>query len=772
MPPTMMHTCVACDRNRMVIRVLVDDLQLLHNHVPPVLIDSLFDERCAGLLEALWRDLTSRPRACVSNLKPAFTRSYGGGVSAMAISAAEEYIISFEAEASIILDHLTNFAQQAQQNRATPLPDAVATIPARNETDSDHVEMVALANRVKAVEKEFQMLSSAINDAIWDWNIARDTIKWNAKMTTIFGYQAAQFPRDLAAWAALIHPEDRDEVLSTLKQILQQRSSVWKFMYRYKCFNKSYKYTFDKGFIVYDDERPVRMISVMQDIDERMISLHEIEKLSMVASNTDNMVIITDPTERIEWVNAGFTRRTGYTMDEVIGKTPRTLQGPETSRSTLDVFRNAIDARESVTAEVLNYAKDGTTFWVRININPVFDEVNRLVRFVAVQTDITLQKEFEAKISTIATDLTNLIATVNAPVVGLDRGGCISEWNNFAAELTDYSAQDMLGTPFVNLVHEPFREEVVEHLNAVFEGARLGNIELPVIARDGKKIIVLINATPRRNVRHEIIGVFLVGQDITALTLYRESLETSVRERTQELEAALRKEKELVSVKTRFAAMVSHEFRTPLSTIKISANHLRRYRSRLSSVEIDGKLAVIDEQVVHMTHMLEDVLMIGKSDEGRIAINSQRVDIMRFVESIKAQVENQFKNSHEVKCSFELLHGEINADLDLLRNIFINLLSNAIKFSPGKQHVYLDVAGRADRVVFKVIDKGIGIPPSDADRIFNPFDRGGNTTSIPGTGLGLSIVKKALDMMHGEITFSSSPSGTTFVVSLPVESPT
>jgi PAS domain S-box-containing protein len=738
----------------------------------------LFSSESVERADQFWKDLLSHSTVFSYGI-PVSHLSYAGEAKFDGMVGNKEISIVVSNDANGLWEEINSHEQSEDVQHP---PSLLADSESFNEMSRLNNELVnlqrkmvkqnllveTLTRNLETNDQKFQLLSRAINDAIWDWNILEDSIQLNQRFSAIYGYSLNEFPKTLEAWAVNIHPDEREDATKALKSTIENGGLNWKFLYRYKCFNGTYKYTFDRGFIVYFGNQPIRMISVMQDIDERMASLQEIEKLSLVASKTDNLVIITDHQEKIEWVNEGFTKVTGYSLNEVIGKTPKFMQGPETDRTALDIIHQHIQAKEPVSQEILNYTKDGRKFWVKVNINPVFDEENKLLKFVAVETDVTPHKEYESKITAIATDLTNLIATVNAPVFGIDCNGYINEWNNLAAHLTGFSKNEILGSKFVDtIVDSEFHANIVERLSSVFSGTPLSNLELPIVSKNGKRIIVLINATPRKNAQNMVSSVFLVGQDITALTEYRQSLEEKVRERTEDLENALRKERELVSVKTRFASMVSHEFRTPLSTIKLSANYLKKYRSRLQSDEIDMKLDTIHEQVIHMTHMLEDVLTIGKSDAGRIELNRKPLNIKDFLQNIANEVENQFKNSHKIVCALSIERFDVYSDPDLLRNIFVNLLSNAIKFSPGKTEVDLRGHDAHSNIRFEIIDNGIGIAPADAERIFNPFDRGTNTTSIPGTGLGLSIVKKAVDLMRGSITFTSTTGGTKFVIVFP-----
>ena len=617
---------------------------------------------------------------------------------------------------------------------------------------------------------KFQIFLKAINDAVWDWNIRDGSVEWNHGLFEIYGHDPAKAPHNYKAWANNVHPEDKEEVLKELHETFSHSKTQWTSIYRYKCGNGNYKYTYDRGHVIYENAQAVRMVGAMHDIDDRMTALREVEKLSLVASKTDNLVVITDANENIEWVNESFTKKTGYAISEVIGRTLAFLHGPETAMEALLNIWNGIRNRVPVTEEILNYAKDGSPFWTKNNINPVFDENGNLVRFVIVQTDITLQKDYEQEITAIALDLTNLIATVSAPVFGLDKNGCINAWNNRAAELTGYSKEEAWQRTFVDeFVPAQSRAQAMQNLQRVYRGEALSNLELPLITKDERNIYILLSATPAKKTGNEVETVFLVGQDFTEFTLYRNALEEKVKERTAELQAALAKEKELVNMKSRFASVVSHEFRTPLSTISVSANYIKRFYDQIGREDVTRKIDGILEQIKHMNELLEDVLTIGKTESGRMEVKKRAVDVCRLIHAIKDDVENQFNHSHRVDCDLALSTPEIWIDDGFLRNIFVNLLSNAVKFSPGQETVYINGREENGFAVFQVIDQGIGIPPDDLERIFSPFDRGTNTGAIAGTGLGLSIVKKALDLIGGSITVQSTPGkGSVFSVKIPL----
>lgn len=137
-------------------------------------------------------------------------------------------------------------------------------------------------------------------------------------------------------------------------------------------------------------------IAIKEDISAIKKAEEELAKLSLVASKTDNAVIITDSDGYIEWVNEGFVRLTGYTFAEAIGKKPgHLLQGAQSSPETVRKISAMLKSALPFTEEILNYHKDGRVYWVSLNVTPIFDDKGKLVRFISIESDITQRKQAE-----------------------------------------------------------------------------------------------------------------------------------------------------------------------------------------------------------------------------------------------------------------------------------------------------------------------------------------------------------------------------------------
>jgi signal transduction histidine kinase len=244
-------------------------------------------------------------------------------------------------------------------------------------------------------------------------------------------------------------------------------------------------------------------------------------------------------------------------------------------------------------------------------------------------------------------------------------------------------------------------------------------------------------------------------------------LEEKVTERTQSLQEALDKEKELNELKSRFVSMASHEFRTPLSTILSSVFLLQKYILTEDQLKREKHIQRIASSVNMLNDILNDFLSVGKIEEGRVQVRMAEVDVQREVDGMVAELRPILKAGQHIATRHE---GTTTATLDatMLKHIVMNLVSNAIKFSPEGAAIDVETRGTSDAITLSVRDQGIGISTEDQKHLFERFFRAGNATNIQGTGLGLHIVAKYAELMGGTIRCESElDKGTTFIVTFP-----
>jgi len=351
-------------------------------------------------------------------------------------------------------------------------------------------------------------------------------------------------------------------------------------------------------------------------------------------------------------------------------------------------------------------------------------------------------------------------------VVRVDSAGTIVGWNTQAQEVFGWSSDEVLG----QALHQTIIP--AQHRSAHLQGmARyMGGgtstvidrrIEITALHRSGREFpieLAITRATLDNSSEFEFCAFI---RDITQRQQAEEEIKTS-----------LAQQRELNQLKTRFVAMASHEFRTPLATIMSSADLLRHYIDRLPMSEREALFVSIAMAVKRMTKMLEDILVIGKDEAERTEFRPVPLGLDTFfanmIDELRSEAHDINATAHVVKLEIAGEAARGNFDEKLMRHIFGNLLSNAVKYSPHGGAVHLDVDCASENFTFTVQDHGIGIPESDLPRLFETFHRATNVGTITGTGLGLAIVKRSVELHSGSISVASTlGQGTIFTVTLP-----
>lgn len=247
------------------------------------------------------------------------------------------------------------------------------------------------------------------------------------------------------------------------------------------------------------------------------------------------------------------------------------------------------------------------------------------------------------------------------------------------------------------------------------------------------------------------------------LSSERDVIEASLER--EKLRVALQKARELNDLKTRVMARISHEFRTPLAIILTSSEMLDRYHDRLSPDSRRDRARFIQQQVFRLTDMLNDISLAvqDKSLEPEYA----PVNLERLCRTAIDRINQAAGSCHHLRLAAEGEVQNVIADPGLMNLIVMHLLSNAIKYSPPGTSVHLALSGMNGHIRLSVRDEGIGIPPDEQTRVFEPFYRGSNIGETPGIGLGLSLVSRAAAALGGQVALQSAlHKGTTFTVTL------
>jgi two-component system, LuxR family, sensor kinase FixL len=370
-------------------------------------------------------------------------------------------------------------------------------------------------------------------------------------------------------------------------------------------------------------------------------------------------------------------------------------------------------------------------------------------------------------------------------IITIDARGIIETINPAALTLFGYQENELKGKSISVLMPEPYKSAHDGYINmyqSTGEKRIIGiGREVLGLRKDGTTFPFRLAVSEVEYQDRKIFTGFVhdLSKEKEAeekLRKYAEELEQKVKSRTQNLEHlvvelekardeashSLEKEKELNQLKARFVSMASHEFRTPLSSVQLSASLIERYLQKADIDNILKHTGKIKNSVSHLTSILNDFLSLEKLEAGKTEVQIQEFDIVKFSEEIVEEMQLTSKQNQHIVYQHTGATSQVFLDPTLLRSAAINLVTNAIKYSGENTFIEFNSEVNETEVCITVKDNGIGIPLEEQKNLFEPFFRAHNTGNIPGTGLGLNIVKKYVEMMGGKVIYQSSQNkGTT-----------
>lgn len=265
----------------------------------------------------------------------------------------------------------------------------------------------------ESAKERYDIVAKATSDTIWDWKIQEDSFLWNKGIQGVFGYKKEDVGKTSKWWFDRIHPEDSIKMSIKLYSFLEQKTEKWQDEYRFACADGTYKYVFDRGFLVKDASgKAIRMIGAMQDITKQKEEEQRLKLLETVITQTKDSVIITEAEKasnsipKIVFVNPAFSQMTGYKASDVVGKSPGIFMGKKSIADKITKLSAALKNKNEFKFETLNHKKNGEEYWVNFSMIPITNKEGQHSHWISIQRDITDEKRQEKEKEQLIRELT------------------------------------------------------------------------------------------------------------------------------------------------------------------------------------------------------------------------------------------------------------------------------------------------------------------------------------------------------------------------------
>ncbi|MFH7029311.1 MAG: PAS domain S-box protein [Heteroscytonema crispum UTEX LB 1556] len=457
-------------------------------------------------------------------------------------------------------------------------------------------------------------------------------------------------------------------------------------------------------------------------------------------------------------VNEVAVKQYGYSQAEFLSMTIKDIRPPEDIPALLDRISRLPSGVKRFAVERRHRKRDGSVIDVEITSHELMFK-GRRARLV-LSRDITLEKQAQQTIAASEEKFRQIAENIQEIFWMRDiEGGKVLYVNPAYERIWGRSCESLYVNPksFLDAVHAEDKLRVIANLEK--NAKKEFEIEYRIMRPDASVRWVWEHSFPIRNSLGTVYRRAGVTQDITE------------RKRAEELRKNLEKELEINELKMRFFSMVSHEFRTPLSTILISAQVLENSSQEWSKEKKLKNLHRIQSAAKAMTQLLTDILTLTRAESGKLEFKPQPLDLEEFSYSLLEEVKFSTRAQQDVvfisRCQDKIAY----VDERMMRSIITNLVSNAIKYSDNDSQIYFTLTSESGQAIFHIQDKGIGISEEDQKQLYQAFQRGKNVGDVVGTGLGLAVVKKCVELHGGSIHVESQVGvGTTFIVTIPLNS--
>ena len=478
-------------------------------------------------------------------------------------------------------------------------------------------------------------------------------------------------------------------------------------------------------------------------------------------------ILIANEEQKIVASNSSANKMFNYTKDELQGQ-PLEILLPERFWNKHDnLFSNFMShgkARKMGSeVDLVGVRKGGEEFPLEISLNPFKLIQEKYV--LATIKDITERKKAEQTIDycfQIFDESLNEIYVFDANTftfINVNHGAQL----NLGYKMDELSEMSVLD------IKPELTTEVMERLIAPLLSARKEKVIFETVheRKNGTRYPVEVHLQLSSIGKRKVCVAIVL--DITERKNYTQQLENTVEERTQQLQHALKAEKKLNELKTKFLSLVSHEFKTPLTSILTSTSLLTKYTETDQQDKRDKHISTIKSKVKYLDNILTDFLSIERLELGKVNYTMSSFPLSKLINEVVYDSNTLLKEGQRIRYPENIDGIMVEFDEKIMGLALSNLMHNAIKYSPEDTDIELKVSPEKDQLKIDVIDQGFGIPPEDRPFIFDRYFRASNVLTFQGTGIGLNIVRQHMHNLNANVTFKSElGKGSTFTLYIPI----
>ena len=614
--------------------------------------------------------------------------------------------------------------------------------------------------------ERFTYSNRASFDAIWDWDLLSDRIFVGDGYTTLFGYQFEGNFMDASVCENFVHPDDRKVVFDSFDEAIANQQEMWSCEYRYLKADGTYAFIKDNAIIIRDKKGDaIRVIGAMKDITKEKELTNKLRKSEQIFKSAFNDkaagMALVDVEGFYTEVNERLCKMLGYTLEEMKSFRFQDITYLKDLKVDLE-FKEKLDTGEisHFSSEKRFIHKNGSLIWAHMSVS--IEQNNEIPFYIVQMIDITERKKFERHNQLLITEnnrnkaiqlkeaktMYRFLADNAADLVcvhGLDT--TFQYVSPSATKLLGYTPEELVGTSPLDYAFPEEIKYLKDSLSSFIDEKVDDNTTARFKTKSGEYIWLETKANLIRQ-RGVVVGFQTSSRDITE----RKKADIV-------LERALSQQRELNELRTNLVSTISHEFRTPMTTIRTSAELISMYLENKKTDNtplLQKRVAIITEEIDRIVELMEAVLTISKEDSGKTNFNPELLDLKKLCYNLVEIIYDNQNNKQKIVLDIDNGSFMVFADVKLMEYSILNILNNAIKYSKGSGDIILKIKRNEDNIQIEIIDFGIGIPEEEQSKLFNTFFRASNTNGYKGTGLGLYIVKTFTEKNSGTIKLEST----------------